>query len=375
MSDKVPLSENTDYSKFSVDLSFLEKERPIGVTGLLRVKNDAEFIDLCIESCIDALDELVITYQVCDDDAPKIIEEKRRQYPHKIKTYFYEPSILSHNLSKDEIELVRKMPKDSIHLMSNYYNYALSKVSYRYVVKIDTDQIYFSDKLKEICDAYRNTSQQNITIKEYIAYNSIIWLRRAYNLFPSSYFIPFKRIVETYRKFVLKKIINEKVMLSVSGINLFYDNDRWSIPLGNNENGIRSPFNGVGDTLFFAINKDTYYVPWEYYNKKKSLYFYYEIFHKMEQDILYGGFLWFHLDAIRKDRYWENKKYYTGNVMDITEFFSRKKVVHLNRDLFMKSFRYYYYVLFEYEKKGIPLKELNNIKKYLVDLGVLSQGT
>lgn len=373
MSVKVPLSENTDYSEFSFDFSFLEKEKPIGVTGLLRVKNDAEFIDLCIESCIDALDELVITYQVCDDDAPRIIEEKRRQYPHKIKTYFYEPSILSHKLSKDEIESVKKLPRDSVHLLSNYYNYSLSKVSYRYVIKIDTDQLYFSDKLKEICDAYRNTGKQIITLKERMAYNVTLCLGHAYNLFPSCYFFPFKKIIDTYKKFVLKKIINEKVMLSVSGINLFCNKDGWSIPLGNNKNGIRSPFNGVGDHLFFALKKDTYYIPWEYYDEKKNLYFYYEIFHKMEQDILYGGFLWFHLDAIRKDRYWENKECYNGNVMDIAEFFSRKKVVHLNRSLFMKAFRYYYSVLFEYEKRSIPLGELNNVRKHLSSLGIFNK--
>lgn len=373
MSVKEPLSENTDYSEFSVDLTFLEKEKPIGVTGLLRVKNDAEFIDLCIESCINALDELVITYQVCDDDAPRIIEEKRRKYPHKIKTYFYEPYILSHDLSEAEIESVRRMPKDSVHLLSNYYNYSLSKVSYKYVVKIDTDQVYFPEKMKEICDAYRNTNQQVITFKEHMVYHIIIWLRHAYNVFPSRYLFPFKWMVDTYKKFVLKKIANEKVMLSVSGINLFYDNDRWSIPLGNNKNGIRSPFNGVGDTLFFALKRDTYYIPWEYYDRRKERYFYYEIFHKMEQDILFGGFLWFHLDAIRKDRYRENQKCYAGNLMDIAEFFSRKKVVHFNKGLFLKSFRYYYSVLFEYEKRNIPLDELDNIRKHLVFLDLFTQ--
>mgnify|MGYP001515929118 CR=1 FL=1 len=68
--------QNLDYdnSEFFVDRSFLVRERPVGVTGLLRVKNDAEFLALCIDSCIEALDELVIVYQPCDDDSPRIIE-------------------------------------------------------------------------------------------------------------------------------------------------------------------------------------------------------------------------------------------------------------------------------------------------------------
>ena len=77
-----------DNSEFFVDRSFLVRERPVGVTGLLRVKNDAEFLSLCIDSCIDALDELVIVYQACDDDSPKIIEQKRQQYPDKIRSFF-----------------------------------------------------------------------------------------------------------------------------------------------------------------------------------------------------------------------------------------------------------------------------------------------
>ena len=31
-----------------------------GITGLMRVKNDKDFIERCVESCIGALDELVI---------------------------------------------------------------------------------------------------------------------------------------------------------------------------------------------------------------------------------------------------------------------------------------------------------------------------
>ncbi|MFR8356017.1 MAG: hypothetical protein ACLVEJ_10415 [Parabacteroides sp.] len=40
------------------------------------VKNDAEFLSDCIESCIDALDELIICYQDCTDNAPEIIRGK-----------------------------------------------------------------------------------------------------------------------------------------------------------------------------------------------------------------------------------------------------------------------------------------------------------
>ena len=33
-----------------------------GLSGIMRVKNEARFIADCIDSCIEALDELVIVY-------------------------------------------------------------------------------------------------------------------------------------------------------------------------------------------------------------------------------------------------------------------------------------------------------------------------
>ena len=39
-------------SQYIVDLSHLNDEKPNGVSGLLRVKDDEEFLSLSIDSCI-----------------------------------------------------------------------------------------------------------------------------------------------------------------------------------------------------------------------------------------------------------------------------------------------------------------------------------
>ena len=54
-----------------------EEELKRGVSGIMRVKNDAEFIKASVESCIDALDELIIVYNDCSDNSPQVIEEMR----------------------------------------------------------------------------------------------------------------------------------------------------------------------------------------------------------------------------------------------------------------------------------------------------------
>lgn len=84
-----PLCQEGKYKgeDYYVDMSFLKKVRPVGVSGLLRVKNDAEFLSDCIESCIDALDELIICYQDCTDNAPEIIRENSGSI--RIKSTFF----------------------------------------------------------------------------------------------------------------------------------------------------------------------------------------------------------------------------------------------------------------------------------------------
>ena len=91
-------------------------------------------------------------------------------------------------------------------------------------------------------------------------------------------------------------------MLTVSGINLFHDGNEWSVCLGDRD-GVLPPFNGVGDTVFFEISPQTYFVPFELPhagvdNRYASSYI--EIMRKPAQRMLYGGFLWYHLAAMRE---------------------------------------------------------------------------
>ena len=147
--------EEKEEKDYSVEISSFDRVKPVGVSGLLRIKNDADFVAESIDSCIEALDELVITYQDSVDNTLDIILQKKKQYPDKIRIYYYKPKILSHELSDADYELATSYSMDSVHLLANYYNYTLSKAQYRYAMKIDADQIYFTDKLKAFCDLYR----------------------------------------------------------------------------------------------------------------------------------------------------------------------------------------------------------------------------
>ena len=116
-------SKQQDYTEYTVDLSQLTKERPLGVTGILRCQNSADFLDACIESCIEGLDELIAVYHNCTDETANILKRKQSKYPYKIKIFEYQPYIYPIDLTDEQFQETMNLPKDSIHLLSGYTNY------------------------------------------------------------------------------------------------------------------------------------------------------------------------------------------------------------------------------------------------------------
>ena len=284
--------------------------RKKGVAGILRVKNDAEFIESCIDSCIDALDELIIVYNDCSDNSPNLIEKKRLQYPDKIKVYEYKPKIYSVNLSKEEYDLALNLPDDSPHLLCNYYNFALSKVSCTYAMKIDADQFYFTEKLKSICDFCRDSQSLRYSLNYwlgmlfhyyFLAYR-FFSLKIHRRLFLMPHFIA-KCFRKPYEEYAKKEFKKGNACLSLSGINVVVDRDVY-VSLGkvNPIINILPPFNGENDHLIFKVSSSTYYRKFDmpYYNKLRSTqYSLIEEFVHPYKACLPLGFFWFHLNSMR----------------------------------------------------------------------------
>ena len=112
---------------------------------------------------------------------------------------------------------------DSIHLLCNYYNYALSKCEYQYVMKIDADQIYYTPKLQMICDAYRAVESPRLTMKEVVLFCWVLFC--LYFLRRVGLRIPFEKspcILEKYFSTLLKFIQKYKIHIMLSGVNVLY---------------------------------------------------------------------------------------------------------------------------------------------------------
>lgn len=304
-----------------------------GLSGLMRVKNDAEFIAASIDSCIDALDELVVVYNDCTDHSPQLIEEKRQQYPTKIRVFEYKHQVIANNLTEEEYNYALLLPDDSPNLLCNYYNYALSKTSYMYAIKIDADQIYIKEQLLYWRNICCQSPQKKSIIKCLIGrgvdfcfrlYRHIgIKTKRQIVLIPQWLCTT---IAPYYQAYALDLFTKGRAAISLSGINVFWDND-WFVSLGGISPSINilPPYNGEGDHLIFKVSDSTYYKRFDmpYYNQLRNTKYSLieEFVHPYK--VMYMGFAWFHLNAMRdycKDKVIKEKRRNPQKFMSLHHF-------------------------------------------------------
>ncbi|WP_448269292.1 glycosyltransferase [Nostoc sp. DSM 114159] len=139
--------------------SFEPQNRQDGISGLMRVRNEEEFLAPTIESWIDYVDELVIVFHQCTDKTPQIIEAFTQKYPQKIRAFHYLPHVYSFS-TKEQVEL----DVNNIHSFVFYSNFGLSQTQYKICVYIDGDCIGIPDKLKIIYNYLKQNPLQNTAL-------------------------------------------------------------------------------------------------------------------------------------------------------------------------------------------------------------------
>lgn len=122
--------------------SFGAENRENGLSGFMRVRNEAEYLEEAVDSWINQLDELVIVYNNCQDNSEEIIVKCLQKYPNKIKAFHYIPIVYPQGSEK-----FKALPADDVHSLVNYYNFSLSKTTKKWAIKIDGDLILVNKML------------------------------------------------------------------------------------------------------------------------------------------------------------------------------------------------------------------------------------
>lgn len=344
----------------------------------MRVKNDGMFIEKCIESCIDALDELIVVHNDCTDNSVEEIEKMRARYPEKIKRYEYPHKVLGVGLTREEYDIAKSLPDDSPNLLCSYCNFALSKVTSQYALKIDADQVYFTNTLKHWCDFVRNCKPQRISAKIIVGKIFSVYItlyrylsmkfKRVLPLMPSWLLSLFYPSYLCYAKYAFS---HGKVCFSLSGINVL-ETETTLIPMGCKSGNLVSgiPFNGEGDTVLFKVGEDTYFSKMPDYTNGISNLSIIEQFNHPYQ-IMFVGFFWKHLRAMRPTSF--------SNAMnllsiDSSAYISIDEFMTLNyREIMDKSstevFRLFQKVLFGFIYKANKQKLIDSLKTESIQWG------
>lgn len=277
------------------------ENRKDGLSGIMRVRNEGKYVGACIDTVIDALDELIVVYNDCTDNTETILRDKEKQYGDKIKIYPFNNNILYANLTLEQYEYAVSLPEDSPRLFCTLCNYALEHASYQYAVKIDPDQIYFADEVKKWRDACLGKNVSINVLQSIIARIFRLWISfyRRVSLKTGkvcTFLMPdwlIKVCEHSYIAYGRYMLHQGKISIAWSGINVYVEDGEIFVPY--DFRNIHPPYNGEGDLVLFKISPETkfgrYLVPGdktkvlEYMNNPYPMFF--------------SGLIWFHLHANR----------------------------------------------------------------------------
>ncbi|MDA8052233.1 MAG: hypothetical protein M0002_19890 [Rhodospirillales bacterium] len=116
-----------------------KKLRRPGVSGFMRLRNGAEFLDRAIASDVRALDGLAIVFDDCIDETRGSFRRWEQRYPDKITVAEYEPKVIRIGT----LESLTIDPR-SPHCIANYYNFAPARTNRMIVIEIDGDHLAVS---------------------------------------------------------------------------------------------------------------------------------------------------------------------------------------------------------------------------------------
>jgi hypothetical protein len=137
MDSDIPLLVGTVGNELEIHWrAWLDKPKPHGISACIRVRNESQFMRAAVRSIIELVDEVVLCVQPSDDNTREIAIALEQEYAGKVKSYYYP-------LVPDWIDTAGFYSKDpdAPGHMVHMSNWALSKCTYSWILKVEGDVI------------------------------------------------------------------------------------------------------------------------------------------------------------------------------------------------------------------------------------------
>jgi glycosyltransferase involved in cell wall biosynthesis len=135
---------------FSPD-DFSRRDKKPGISCIVRLKNEAEFGAMALESALPYCDEMIVVYSPGKDRTLEVITDFAARHPAQVRAYNYQPAIVPLGSSRH-----LDSPPDSPHSFVHLTNFALSKASYMVRFIWDGDHVAVSDRFGPIVQRLRS---------------------------------------------------------------------------------------------------------------------------------------------------------------------------------------------------------------------------
>lgn len=132
-----------DIEEMHIPYKWFTENKPLGISGVARLKNAEDFLELVIESHLPFLNEIILVDNMSTDNTKTICKKLQKKYPEKIKFYEY-------NYPVFPIWSNNGVQSQSIHSLAYYYNWCFAKSKYKYVMKLDDDNLLLPEKWNAI---------------------------------------------------------------------------------------------------------------------------------------------------------------------------------------------------------------------------------
>ena len=142
--------ENVENPSFS-PRDFRRAGKKPGISVIIRLHNEAEYLEPALQSIQTFFDEYVIVFNTCTDRTPEIVEDFARENPGRVRAYHYVPEVFPQG-SREH----RRLPPDRVGSLVHYSNFALSRTSHLIWTKWDGDMVAAPEAVGGVTDRLRS---------------------------------------------------------------------------------------------------------------------------------------------------------------------------------------------------------------------------